>query len=60
VVPIVFRNALDALPKGGAIVRPATVEAVVLRPIPTTSWTLATLDEEIARIRDRFLDVLES
>jgi putative phosphoserine phosphatase/1-acylglycerol-3-phosphate O-acyltransferase len=60
VVPIVFRNALDALPKGGAIVRPATVEAVVLRPIPTTSWTLATLDEEIDRIRDRFLDVLES
>jgi len=60
VVPIVFRNALDALPKGGAIVRPATVEAVVLRPIPTTSWTLATLDEEIARIRDRFVDVLES
>lgn len=60
VVPIVFRNALDALPKGGAVVRPATVEAVVLRPIPTTSWTLATLDEEIERIRDRFLDVLES
>jgi putative phosphoserine phosphatase/1-acylglycerol-3-phosphate O-acyltransferase len=60
IVPIVFRNALDALPKGASVVRPATVEAVVLRPIPTDSWTSATLDEEIARIRDRFLDVLES
>ena len=60
IVPIVFRNALDALPKGGTVVRPATVEAVVLRPIPTTTWTQATLDEEIARIRDRFVDVLEN
>jgi putative phosphoserine phosphatase/1-acylglycerol-3-phosphate O-acyltransferase len=60
IVPIVFRNALDALPKGGVIVRPATVEAVVLPPIPTAGWTKATLDDEISRIRERYLEVLGS
>src|SRR5262249_35007455 len=48
VVPIVFRNALDALPKHAAVVRPATVEVVVHPPIPTTKWTAETLDQEIA------------
>jgi putative phosphoserine phosphatase/1-acylglycerol-3-phosphate O-acyltransferase len=59
IVPIVFRNALDALPKGGLVVRPATVEAVVLPPVDTSSWLRENLEEEIAAIRRRYLDVLE-
>lgn len=59
VVPIVFRNVLDALPKGAAIVRPAMVEAVVLPPVDTSSWTLDTLDAHIEDVRRRFVDVLD-
>lgn len=59
IVPIVFRNVLDALPKGAAIVRPAMVEAVVLPPVSTSSWSLETLDDQIARIRGRYLEILE-
>lgn len=58
IVPVVFRNVLDAFPKDAAIVRPATIEAVVLPPIDTSSWTEEGLAEEIARVRALFLDVL--
>jgi len=59
VVPVVFRNVLDALPRDALVVRPATVEAVVLPPIDTRDWTRAGLDEEIRAIRDQYLEVLE-
>lgn len=58
IVPIVFRNALDALPKHAVVVRPATVEAVVLPPIDTSDWTRESLDDEIRAIRLRYLEVL--
>ncbi len=58
VVPVVFRNVLDALPKGALVVRPAVIEAVVLPPVDTSSWTLGTLDEKIAEIRQRYIEVL--
>ena len=58
IVPVVFRNVLDAFPKDAKIVRPATIEAVVLPPIDTGNWTVEALDEEIAEIRDRYLEVL--
>jgi putative phosphoserine phosphatase / 1-acylglycerol-3-phosphate O-acyltransferase len=59
IVPVVFRNVLDALPKDGIVIHPATIEAVVLPPIDTSSWTKATLDDEIETIRNRFIEVLE-
>ena len=59
IVPVVFRNVLDAFPKDAAVVRPATIEAVVLPPIDTSSWTEEGLEEEIARVRGLFLDVLQ-
>ncbi|MGB8332740.1 MAG: HAD-IB family hydrolase [Polyangiales bacterium] len=58
VVPVVFRNVLDALPKGAVVVRPAVVEAVVLPPIDTSGWTLDCLDDEIREIRERYVEVL--
>jgi putative phosphoserine phosphatase/1-acylglycerol-3-phosphate O-acyltransferase len=59
IVPIVFRNALDALPKHGFIVRPATVEVVVHPPIPTVDWTLENLDERIAGVRRLYEETLD-
>jgi len=60
IVPIVFRNALDVLPRGAVVMRPATVETVVLPPIDTHGWTRAGLDAEIEAIRRRYLEVLGS
>ncbi|MBX3027349.1 HAD-IB family hydrolase [bacterium] len=57
-VPIVFRNSLDVLPKHGAILRPATVEVVVHKPIPTTHWRRRSLDRHIAEVRALFEQTL--
>jgi putative phosphoserine phosphatase/1-acylglycerol-3-phosphate O-acyltransferase len=59
IVPVVFRNALDVLPRGGLVLRPATVDVVVLPPIDTTAWRRETIDQHVADVRQRFLDVLE-
>ena len=59
IVPVVFRNVLDAMPKDAVVVRPATVEAVVLPPVDTSKWTVEGLDTEIEAIRRRYLEVLE-
>ena len=58
IVPIVFRNALDVLPRGAFVMRPASVETVVLPPLDTRGWTRAGLDAEIEKIRNRYLEVL--
>jgi len=58
IVPVVFRNVLDALPKGALVVRPAVIEAVVLPPVDTSTWTLDNLDQKIAEVRDRYIEVL--
>ncbi|HIF96385.1 MAG TPA: HAD-IB family hydrolase, partial [Myxococcales bacterium] len=58
IVPVVFRNVLDALPKDALVVRPAIVEAVVLPPVDTSGWTVAGLNDEIKAIRGQYLEVL--
>ena len=59
IVPIVFRNVLDALPKEALIIHPAIVEAVVLPPIDTSGWTREALDDEIENVRQLYIEVLE-
>jgi putative phosphoserine phosphatase/1-acylglycerol-3-phosphate O-acyltransferase len=59
IVPVVFRNVLDALPKGAFVVRPAVVEVEVLPPVETSSWTLDTLDDRIRDVRDCYIEILE-
>lgn len=58
IIPVVLKNALDALPRHGVIVRPATVEVVVLPPIPTDDWTLENMNERIAEIHERYRTIL--
>jgi putative phosphoserine phosphatase/1-acylglycerol-3-phosphate O-acyltransferase len=58
IVPIVFRNALDVLPRGAVVLRPATVEVVVLPPIDTRGWTRESLDQRIEEVRASYLEVL--
>ena len=59
IVPIVFRNVLDAMPRDALVIHPAIVEAVVLPPIDTRSWTRETLAHEIEAIRRRYVEILD-
>jgi putative phosphoserine phosphatase/1-acylglycerol-3-phosphate O-acyltransferase len=59
VVPVVLKNTVDALPKGAVVLRPATVEVVVLPPTDTSDWTREGLEDEIRAIRDRYQQVLQ-
>lgn len=58
IVPVVFRNALDAFPKDATIVRPATIEAIVLPPVDTGDWRPETIDDHVREVRDLYLEVL--
>ena len=58
IVPIVFRNALDALAKHALIVRSTVIEAVVHPPIATDTWTADNLDDKIASVRRLYLETL--
>jgi putative phosphoserine phosphatase/1-acylglycerol-3-phosphate O-acyltransferase len=57
-VPIVFRNALDVLPKHGVVLRPATVEVVVHKPISTASWRKRDLDRHVDAVHRLFEQTL--
>jgi len=58
-VPIVFRNCLDALPKHGLVIRPTTVEVVVHPPIATDGWDADDLDARVQGVRQLFVETLE-
>lgn len=58
IVPIVVHNARDVLPKGGWLMRTATVRVSVLAPIETRSWTPADLAAQVAAVRERFVEAL--
>ena len=57
-VPIILKNAHDAMPRGSNIFKPTMVEVVVLPPIPTSDWKLEDLDQNIADVRALFLKEL--
>ncbi len=58
IVPIVFRNALDVLPKNALVLHPGTVEVVVHPPIATTGWKKKDLDRHVAAIKQLFAETL--
>ena len=55
---LAFHLIERSYPKDAIIVRPATIEAVVLEPIDTSQWTRKGLDGEIQAIRARYREVL--
>jgi putative phosphoserine phosphatase/1-acylglycerol-3-phosphate O-acyltransferase len=58
IVPVVLKNALDALPRHGMVIRAATVDVVVHPPIPTTGWKPEDLDQRIAEIEELYRETL--
>ncbi len=58
IVPIVIKNAHDAMPRGTTFFRPAAIEVVVLPPISTERWDAGNLNEHVASVRSLFLQEL--
>ncbi len=58
IVPVIIKNAHDALPKGASIIRPSVVEVVIGKPIPTKRWKKENLDKHISKIRNLYLKEL--
>lgn len=58
IVPVVVSGAYKAWRKGSLILEPTSLGIAVLDPIPTTDWTLETLDANIADVHRRFVEAL--
>ena len=58
VVPIVMRNCGEIMAAHSMAIHGGTVDVAVLPPVPTDDWTLENLNENIARVRQMYLDTL--
>ncbi len=58
IVPIVIRNAEIVASRNSSTINPGTVDVAVFPPIPIDDWTLDTLPERIAEVRQLYLDTL--
>jgi len=55
-VPIVLHNVKDALPKGGWLIRPATIRVTVLPPIPAQS--IRSVRQSCSELEERYIQLL--
>lgn len=58
IVPVVIRNAHDAMPRGTSVFRSVAIEVIALPPIPTNRWKKERLDFHIEKVRNLFLKEL--
>ncbi len=58
VVPIIIKNAHDAMPRGTNLITPSVVKVVIAKPIETLDWTKSNLDQKIEEVREVFLEEL--
>jgi len=60
IVPIVIRNAELVAARNSTVINPGTVDVVVFPPLSVQDWTIETLPEHIAEVRQLYLDTLTS
>ncbi|HYY01087.1 MAG TPA: HAD-IB family hydrolase/lysophospholipid acyltransferase family protein [Mycobacterium sp.] len=58
VVPIVIRNAEIIASRNSTTMNPGTVDVAVFPPISVSDWTVETLSDRIAEVRQLYLDTL--
>ncbi len=58
-VPVVIRNAGELMWRRSLVIRPGTVDVAVLEPISTADWTVSSLSDRVAEVRERFVQTLE-
>ncbi|ETW21959.1 HAD-IB family hydrolase/lysophospholipid acyltransferase family protein [Mycobacterium gastri] len=60
IVPIVIRNAEIVASRNSTTINPGTVDVAVFPPIPVDGWSLDTLPDRIAEVRQLYLDTLKN
>lgn len=55
IVPIVIKNAYQAMSKGSFMLRPTHIEVVVLSPVDTALWKTKNIRQYKEKIRNQFL-----
>jgi putative phosphoserine phosphatase/1-acylglycerol-3-phosphate O-acyltransferase len=60
IVPVVIRNAGDVMWRGSFLVRPGTVDVVVLPPVSTRGWRVEDVGRHAAEMERRFRQTLEN
>lgn len=60
VLPIVIRNAGEMYWKNAKTIMPGRIDVAVLEPIDVRGWTVEDLDERVAQLRQRYVDLLEN
>jgi len=58
VVPIVIRNAEIIAARNSTTMNPGTVDVAVFPPISVSDWTVETLADRIAEVRQLYVDTL--
>jgi putative phosphoserine phosphatase/1-acylglycerol-3-phosphate O-acyltransferase len=58
IVPIVIRNAEIIAARNSTTMNPGTVDVAVFPPISVTDWTVETLGDRIAEVRQLYVDTL--
>jgi putative phosphoserine phosphatase / 1-acylglycerol-3-phosphate O-acyltransferase len=58
IVPIVIRNAEIVAARDSMTMNPGTVDVAVFPPISVSDWTLDTLPDRIAEVRQLYVDTL--
>ncbi len=58
IVPVVIRNAHDAMPRGTNILRSVAIEVVAFPPISTKRWKKEKLNDHIEKVRSIYLKEL--
>jgi putative phosphoserine phosphatase/1-acylglycerol-3-phosphate O-acyltransferase len=56
IVPIVLHNVKDALPKGGMVIRPATIRVTALEPIAAES--IRSVRQACTDLEERYIELL--
>ena len=59
IVPVVLRNTGELQARGSNVIRPGTIDVVVLPPVPVDGWTLGDLDERVHEVRELFVATLD-
>jgi len=60
IIPIVIKNAFQAMPKGTNVLRPTHIEVVVLDPVDTSIWKLKNIDKHIEDVRSMYVNELNN
>ncbi|RNC92492.1 MAG: HAD-IB family hydrolase [Allomuricauda sp.] len=60
IIPIVIKNAYQAVKEGTVLLRPTHIEVVVLDPVETGLWKKKDLDKNIDAVRNLFLAELNN